>query len=82
MTLTTISDEAICRIVGSASPRAGKTGVTPAMSLQGDLGVDSVGLMSIVFLLEEQTGLDAFEYVQDFIAAEYVSDIITIVRRG
>ena len=52
------------------------------MSLQGDLGVDSVGLMSIVFLIEEQTGIDAFDYVQDFISAEYVSDIIAIVQQG
>jgi acyl carrier protein len=80
---STIDDAAICRIVAGAVPRAAaKGGVTPSMSLQGDLGVDSVGLMSIVFLIEEQTGIDAFDYVQDFISAEYVSDIIAIVQQG
>jgi acyl carrier protein len=52
------------------------------MSLRADLGIDSVGLMSIVFLLDEQAGVDAFSHVQAFISAEYVSDIITIVRQG
>jgi len=76
----TITDATICRIIAGAVPRAGS--ITPSMSLQADLGVDSVGLMSIVFLLEEHTGIDAFEYVQEFIAAEYVCDLIAIVRRG
>jgi acyl carrier protein len=78
-----VSDEAICRIIGSAIPRsAAKNGVTPAMSLRGDLGIDSIGLMSIVFVLEEQVGIDAFSHVQQFISAERVSDIIEIVRQG
>jgi len=33
-----------------------------------------------VFLLEEKAGIDAFSNVQNFISAEYVSDIIKIVR--
>lgn len=81
MSQGTVTDEAICRIIGSAVPRAAATGgVTPSMSLRSDLGIDSVGLMSVVFLLEEQVGFDAFDYVQEFINAEYVSDIIAIVR--
>lgn len=81
MSSGTVTDEAICRIIGSAVPRAAAGGsVTPSMSLRSDLGIDSVGLMSVVFLLEEQAGFDAFDYVQEFINAEYVSDIIAIVR--
>ena len=82
MTKAALTDEAICRIIGSVLPRsASKNGINQSMSLRKDLGVDSVGLMSVVFVLEEQTGIDAFSFVQDFIDAEHVSDIINIVRR-
>jgi acyl carrier protein len=73
----TVTDEAICRIIATACARSG---VTSEMSLRGDLGIDSLGLMSVVFLLEEKAGIDAFSNVQNFISAEYVSDIIKIVR--
>jgi acyl carrier protein len=80
---TTVTDEAICQLIGSTLPRsARKSGVTPAMNLRGDLGVDSVGLMSIVFVLEQKVGVDVFSHVQEFISAEHVSDIIDIVRQS
>jgi acyl carrier protein len=82
MSTGAITDDAICRIIESALPKVGKGGVSSSMSLQADLGVDSIGLMSIVFLLEEKTGIDAFDHVQQFIGARYVSDLITIVRQG
>jgi hypothetical protein len=52
------------------------------MSLRADLGIDSIGLMSVVFMLEEEAGIDAFSHVQQFIGAEYVADIIKIVRQA
>jgi acyl carrier protein len=79
----TITEEAVCQTIGSVLPKsAAKGGVTPGMDLRADLGVDSIGLMSIVFVLEEQFGIDAFSHVQEFISAERVSDIIDIVRQG
>jgi acyl carrier protein len=79
---TPVTDEAICQIIGSTlSKSARKSGVTAAMNLRADLGVDSVGLMSIVFVLEQKVGLDVFSHVQEFISAEHVSDIIDIVRQ-
>ncbi len=76
-------DQAVCQIIGTVIPRsAAKGGITPSMNLRTDLGIDSVGLMSIVFVLEEQVGIDAFSHVQEFIDAEYVSDIIEIVRQS
>jgi hypothetical protein len=78
-----LTDEAICRIIGSALPAAAaRGGIEPGMALREDLGIDSVGLMSVVFVLEEQAGIDAFSYVQEFIGAQRVSDLITIVRQG
>ncbi|WP_369171282.1 acyl carrier protein [Streptomyces sp. R28] len=78
-----MSDEEICTIIASVIPKkAAKGGIRPDMSLRGDLGVDSLALMSIVFVLEENTGIDAFGQVDRFVAAEFVSDIIDIVRQG
>lgn len=83
MTGDVVTDEVICRIVASVLPAAvTRGGVAPGMDLRADLGMDSVGLMSVVFLLEEEVGIDAFAYVQQFIAAQRVADIIQIVRQG
>jgi acyl carrier protein len=75
------AEETVCLVIGQALPGAAIGTVTPSMDLRGDLGVDSVGLMSIVFLLEEETGIDAFALAEDFVAAERVDDIVAIVRR-
>ncbi len=78
-----VSDDEICRLIASVIPkRAAKRGVTPEMSLRGDLGIDSLGLMSIVFVLEEKAGIDAFGRVQEFIRAEFVSDLIKTARQS
>jgi acyl carrier protein len=77
---TGITDPEICTIIGRAigvSPSI----VLPSTDLRRDLGLDSVGLLSIAFILEEQTGIEAFEYTQGFIEAQTVSDIIDIARR-
>ncbi|MCT9008491.1 acyl carrier protein [Streptomyces sp. NPDC054766] len=78
-----MSDDEICRLIASViSKAAAKKGVTPEKSLRGDLGIDSLGLMSIVFVLEEKAGIDAFSQVERFVGAEFVSDIIKIVRQS
>jgi hypothetical protein len=82
VTSSSTLDEGICRIIGSAVPGPAGKSVTPSMRLRGDLDIDSIGLMSIVFLLEEETGVDVLDRVDDVIGAEYVSDIIEIVRQG
>jgi acyl carrier protein len=77
-----ISDEAICKIVASVLPAtATRGGVTPDMDLRADLGLDSVGLMSVVFLLDEEVDFDVFAHVQRFIEAQTVSDVIEVVRQ-
>ncbi|NUT02813.1 MAG: hypothetical protein HOV76_04990 [Hamadaea sp.] len=70
-----MTEEALCKIIASVLP--GRD-VAPSMSLRNDLGVDSIGLMSIVFVLEEQTGIDAMSRMGEFIEAEYVHDIVGI----
>lgn len=78
-----VTDEAICQVIGSVIPKAAaKSGIAPSMKLRTDLGIDSLMLMSIVFVLEEKLGVDAFSRVEQFVSAEYVSDIIKIVRQS
>ncbi|MEV5886571.1 acyl carrier protein [Streptomyces sp. NPDC052020] len=78
----TVTDDEICRIIASVlAKETAKGGVTPAMNLRADLAIDSLGLMSIVFALEEKLGLDTFGQVEEFVGAEHVSDIIAIVRK-
>lgn len=81
--MSATTDDRICQIIASALPRAtAEGGVSPGMDLRGDLGIDSVALMSIVFVIEEKLGFDAFSHVQEFIDAQRVGDIIDIVRNG
>ncbi|WP_069768144.1 MULTISPECIES: acyl carrier protein [unclassified Streptomyces] len=78
-----VSDDEICRLIASVlAKKAAKNGVSPEMSLRADLGVDSLTLMSMVFVLEEKTGIDAFGRVEQFVGAESVADIIKIVRES
>lgn len=80
MSSATVTEESVCKIIASALPRSSaKGGVTPAMSLRTELGVDSFALMSIIFLLEDQTGIDAMSQMDKFISAEYVRDIVDLV---
>jgi acyl carrier protein len=77
------SDEEVCRLIASVLPKAvAKHGISPEMNLRGDLAVDSLGLMSIVFVLEEKLGIDAFSQVDRLVRAEHVSDLIAIVRQS
>lgn len=80
MSRAAVTEETVCSIIaGVLPPASAKGGVTPSMSLRGDLGIDSLGLMSLVFVLEEQTGIDAMSCLDRFIAAESVADVVTVV---
>ncbi|MFC4532110.1 acyl carrier protein [Sphaerisporangium dianthi] len=74
-----MTEDELCQIIAGVLP--GKD-VAPHMSLRNDLGVDSIGLMSIVFVLEEQTGIDTMSHVMEFIEAEYVHDIVGICLKA
>jgi acyl carrier protein len=80
MKVRATSDGKICQIIGSVIAPGATREVLPSMHLHRDLGVDSVGLMTVVYLIEEHTGIDTFSNVDAFVSAEHVSDIIAIVR--
>jgi len=70
------------RAIAAAISSAAAKDIRPDMSLRLDLHIDSVGLMTLAFLVEQETGIDAFSRVQEFVAAESVADIVAIVRRA
>jgi acyl carrier protein len=74
--------EEVYRIIGSATGDRSRCPITPSTDLRRDLGLDSIGLMSIVYLLEDKTGFEAFDFIDDFIAAETVEDILVILRES
>jgi acyl carrier protein len=76
-----ITDAKICDVISRAIGVSPKV-VLPSTNLRRGLGLDSVGLLSIAFILQEQIKIDAFDHARDFIEADTVSDIIGIVRRS
>lgn len=56
-------------------------GVQPWMSLSSDLGLDSVGLMSLCFTLDQRLPGDLFQLADELFDAEKVSDLIDVTRR-
>lgn len=77
---TQFTDEAICRVIGSAIPHLRESAIKPDARLRRDLGLDSLGLMGVVLMLQDKLAIDAFKYAQEFLSAEQVSDVIAIVR--
>ncbi len=73
----------VCKLIAKIIPKENKkNGVTPDMELRTQLGVDSIGLMSIVFGLEEGFDVDLYDYSSQFIAASSVSHIIDIIEHA
>jgi acyl carrier protein len=70
----------ICNIIGEATG-ARPNSVLPSTHLRDELGLDSVGLLSIAFIIETHTGIDAFTHAEAYIEAQSASDIIAIVKR-
>jgi acyl carrier protein len=77
---TAITDTEICNIICQATG-ASQNSVLPSTHLRDDLGLDSVGLLSIAFIIETHTGIDAFAHAEAYIEAQRASDIIAIVQR-
>lgn len=73
----------VCELIAKTLPKKStKNGVLPAMDLRNDLGVDSIGLMTIVFTLEEDLGVDLFSCSDRFVSATTVDHVIDIVREA
>jgi len=49
------------------------------LSLHGQLGIDSLGLMSLAFRLEEEFGIDLMEHADRVSAVNTVGDVVRLV---
>ena len=75
-----ITDAAICKTVASVlPPRISKSGVTPEMTLRQQLDIDSIGLLSIVFALEESFSVELAPFGDRLVDAVSIADIIAVV---
>ena len=80
MSARVITDAAICQLVAQASTARDRRAVTPDMSLKSDLAIDSIGLITMVYLLEEELKIDLAKVSYQFASAKLVSDVIDIVK--
>ncbi len=72
---------AVLRLVREVVPwQFAKTPLSMGLSLQSDLGVDSMGKLSVAFRVEEEFGLDLGEHVASVAQIRTIGDIVTFVR--
>lgn len=51
------------------------------MSLRSDLGIDSIGLMSLAFRLEEEFSIDLTEHAEEVAMVESVGDVVRFIGK-
>lgn len=74
--------ETVLRLIREVVPwQFAKTALRPDTSLQGDLGIDSLGKLSIAFRLEEEFGLELSEHVSRLGDVRTVADVLQFVRQ-
>ena len=74
-------EAAICDVVRGALPRKGRpVEISPSLDLRRQLDIDSIGLLSIIFTIEEKLGVDMFQYADRLADATLLSDLIAVAR--
>lgn len=72
---------AIERLLREVMPRSlQKVALQEAMSLHGELGIDSLGLMSLAFRLEEEFRLDLTQHAERVANLQTLGDLHRLVR--
>jgi acyl carrier protein len=68
------------RLIREVLPRRLRNAVlTQGQSLHADLGIDSLGLMSLAFRIEEEFAIDLMEHAQRVTAVDTVGDLLQLV---
>lgn len=75
-----ITDRAVCKLIAKTVPAHLANTIAPEMKLRTHLGIDSIGLISMVIVLEEGLGLDLFRVSDQITQAASVADVIAIVK--
>jgi acyl carrier protein len=75
-------DKVFALIAEAVSGKFKKTRITPETNLQKELGLDSLGMLSLVFRFEELYGIDIAQMGVDVNIAKLktVADLLTVGR--
>lgn len=75
-----IDDKIIALITASVPGKFRKTKITAATNLQQELGLDSIGMLALVFRFEESFGIDIAQLGLDINVAKLktVADLINV----
>jgi acyl carrier protein len=78
----TSSDDAVLRILAEVLPGGlTATDIQPGMSLQHDLGIESLGKVAVGFRLEEEYGIDLTYFAEHLAEIQSVGDLLAITRK-
>lgn len=71
---------AVDRLIREVLPRRFRNAaLTEDQSLHVDLGIESLGLMSLAFRIEEEFAIDVMEHAQRIAAVDTVGDLLQLV---
>ncbi len=76
------SDADICTLIAKSLDQSNRSAVTPASDLRKELELDSLGLLTVAFILEEELGIELMSSPDCWTEARSIADIIAIVRRA
>jgi acyl carrier protein len=72
----------ILRLLNEVIPwQFAKKDIGPEMSLQSDLGIDSLGKVAMAFRLEEEFGVDLSDFSGDISEIRTVQDLMDIAKK-
>ena len=75
-------DKTILKLVREVIPwQFAEKEIRPEMSLQTELGIDSLGKVAIAFRLEEEFGADLTQYSGGLEEIRTVNDLLTVARQ-
>lgn len=74
-------DPTIVLLIREVLPRRlHRTPLLESMSLRGDLGIDSIGLMSLAFRLEEEFRINLMEHTDEVANVQTIADVERLIH--
>jgi acyl carrier protein len=75
-------ERVVLRLLREVIPwQRAKKDIGPETSLQGDLGIDSIGKVALAFQLEKALGIDLSRFTGNVADVRTVGDVIALARR-
>jgi acyl carrier protein len=75
-------DKTLMQLIREVLPRTlQKIPLNESQSLRGDLGIDSIGFMSLAFRLEEEFGIDLMACAEEFTQVQSIEDLQNLITK-